>query len=52
MELHPYKRIETSVATDFEQGHRWAQMLGFKNEGTMRCFTPQGMDCDLYARIS
>jgi hypothetical protein len=51
MEIHPYRRIETSVACDFEQGHRWARMLGFEREGRMRAFTPDGHDCDLYGRI-
>lgn len=46
-----FSRIETTVQGDFVEGHRWAQMLGFKNE------TPDGMKnyCDgnthyLYAR--
>jgi len=46
------KRIETHVKHDFTEGHRWAEMLGFKNE------TPDGMNnygidgetYDLYAR--
>lgn len=50
--LHHFRRVETSVACDFEQGHRWARMLGFEREGRMRAFTPDGDDCDLYARIS
>lgn len=32
-----YDRIETLVQFEFEQGHRWARMLGFNNE------TPDGM---------
>ena len=51
LKLTEYRRIETSVATNFAEGHRWAQMLGFKREGTMTAFTPDGRDCDLYARI-
>lgn len=51
LEITPYRRIETSVASDFDQGHRWARMLGFENEGTMKAFTPDGRDCDLYARV-
>ncbi len=49
--FHNYRRVETSVACDFEQGHRWAQLLGFEREGRMRAFTPDGQDCDLYARV-
>lgn len=52
MEMHPYRRIETAVLSHFSQGHRWAELLGFKREGTMRAYTPTGDDCDLYARVS
>lgn len=48
---HKYRRIETAVSSEFEAGHRWAQMLGFEREGRMRAYTPDGRDCDLYARI-
>lgn len=51
LEMSEYGRIETSVATHFAEGHRWAQMLGFEREGTMRAYTPEGHDCDLYARV-
>ena len=51
LDLQDYRRIETAVSSDFEQGHRWAKLLGFENEGTMRAYTPDGRDCDLYARI-
>jgi hypothetical protein len=50
-DLHPFRRVETAVACDFQQGHRWAQMLGFEREGTMKHYTPDGRDCDLYARV-
>jgi RimJ/RimL family protein N-acetyltransferase len=49
--FHNYRRVETAVASDFEQGHRWMSMLGFEREGRMRAFTPDGRDCDLYARV-
>ena len=51
LKLSEYRRIETSVASNFAEGHRWAQMLGFENEGTMKAFAPDGSDCDLYARV-
>lgn len=50
-EMHPFRRIETSVDCDFEQGHRWMALLGFEREGRMRSYTPHGNDHDLYARI-
>lgn len=52
MELHPFRRIETSVRRDFQQGHRWVRLLGFEREGTMRCYSPDGGDYDLYARVT
>lgn len=45
------RRVETTVKHDFELGHKWMRLLGFKNE------TPNGMKnydngvtFDLYAR--
>jgi hypothetical protein len=46
----PERRIDTAVRTDFAAGHRWARMLGFEREGTMRCWMG-GQDHDLYARV-
>jgi RimJ/RimL family protein N-acetyltransferase len=46
------KRIEAHVRTDFEQGHRWAKMLGFKREGTMEAYGDDGLDYDLYSRVN
>ena len=34
----PIKRIETTVLHSFENGHKWAKLLGMKNE------TPDGLD--------
>lgn len=44
-------RVETSVKSDFEAGHRWAQLLGFVREGRMRRWH-EGEDYDLYARVT
>ena len=44
-------RIETSVNYDFTQGHKWMGMLGFKAEGVMRKYYPDGSDAILYARV-
>ena len=51
MDLHRFRRIETSVTCNFENGRRWAQSLGFAYEGTMKAFTPDGRDCDLFAKV-
>ncbi len=45
------RRIEMTVDAAHAPGHRWARMLGFQFEGTLRAFTPDGRDCALYARI-
>lgn len=51
IDLCEYRRIETPVDVEFAEAHRWARMLGLQREGTMRAFTPDGRDCDLYARV-
>lgn len=47
-------RVETHVLRDFDQGHRWAKMLGFENEtpNGMRKYGDNGKTYDLYARIT
>jgi hypothetical protein len=45
-------RLEMTVDCEFEQGHRWARLLGFTCEAErMARYTPEGRDCALYARI-
>lgn len=44
-------RIETAVDCRFDAGHKWAQMLGFQKEGTMRSWGPNGENYDLYSRV-
>lgn len=51
LDLHDTRRVEASVDSRFEAGHRLMGMLGFKREGIMRAYLPDGRDCDLYARI-
>lgn len=52
LSAYPCRRIETAVSCNFSNGHRWATMLGFQKEGTMRAYTPDGSDCNLYARLN
>jgi ABC-type branched-subunit amino acid transport system substrate-binding protein len=48
----PYRRVEMTVDLDFEAGHRWANMLGFRLEaGRMLAYRPDGGTCSLYARV-
>jgi len=51
LETTDFNRIEAFVDADFEQAHRWIEMLGFQREGYMRQFTPDGRDSFLYARL-
>ena len=47
-------RIEFDVVSDFEQGIKWANMLGFKCETPepMKNYYPNGKDAYLFARVS
>lgn len=45
------RRIQTYVETSFAQGHRWAGVLGFAREGTLKAWGPNGEDYDIYARV-
>jgi hypothetical protein len=54
LEARKTKRTEMWVDANYPQGHRWARLLGFKNETEqthMQSFMPDGRDYDLYARI-
>lgn len=45
------RRTEMSVDADHAAGQRWAELLGFRKEGLMRSYSPDGRDAYLYARI-
>ncbi|MGE4334966.1 MAG: GNAT family N-acetyltransferase [Pigmentiphaga sp.] len=47
----PWQRIEMTVDVRHDAGCRWAERLGFVQEGRMRAYTPDGRDCFLYARV-
>jgi RimJ/RimL family protein N-acetyltransferase len=51
LDMTEFNRIEAHVEANFEQGHRWIQMLGFTQEGYMKEFNPNGGDACLYARL-
>jgi len=46
-----FRRIEATVDIGFEPGHRWMKMLGFRPEGYLEAYRPDGADQILYARI-
>ena len=47
----PVRRIEMMVDNAFDEGHRWARMLGMQHEGVMRAYSPTGDDYAIYARV-
>jgi len=51
LSLRTERRIEATCDHSFGAASRWLLMLGFQHEGTMRAFTPDGHDHDLYARV-
>lgn len=53
LDVVPFRRIEAAVEMGFAEGHRWARLMGFKNETPqgMEAFLMDGTDCALYARV-
>ena len=48
----PHQRIEIEVDCEFEEGHKWARIMGFELEvERMRCFRMDGGDSALYALV-
>ena len=52
LSAQPYDRIDTPVRREFDNGHRWCDLMGFvkeTNEIGMRHFGIDGSTYDLYA---
>lgn len=47
----PARRVEIDVDARWDCAVLWAHLLGFKHEGTMRAYAPDGSDAHLFARI-
>ena len=45
------KRVEITVDAGFDAGHRWAELLGFKPEGLMESYDPNGNDHVMFSRV-
>lgn len=45
------RRIEAACDASFLQAHRWLVLLGFKYEGKMEKYTPDGRDCLRFAMV-
>ncbi len=50
MKKFNYRRVEATVREDFAAGHSYMRYLGFKVEGLMICYEPDGTNAFLYAR--
>lgn len=44
------RRIQIDVRVTYREGCRWAEALGFKREGTLARWCPDGSDAYLYGR--
>lgn len=51
IELSGFRRIDCEVAANFQPARRWAEMLGFSYEGTMRAWCYDGSDAELWAMV-
>ena len=47
---YPLRRMQMSVRSDRKDLYKWASALGFKCEGIMRKYGPNGLDYLLFAR--
>jgi hypothetical protein len=48
----PLRRIEAAVQSNYRNGHRWADSLGFRVEAPcLKHYAPDGADYTLYARV-
>jgi hypothetical protein len=45
-------RIQIDIRQSYKEGDKWAKTLGFKREGLMKQFAPDGEDCWLYAKCA
>lgn len=51
LDMQHYRRLEAVVDVGFEPGHRLMKMLGFKAEGVLSAYLPNGADCMMYGRV-
>ncbi len=47
-----WRRVEMAVDSRYPAAKRWAWHLGFDFEGVARAYTPDGRDCEIWARVS
>lgn len=47
----PLRRVQAITACTFAPGRKWAKMLGFRFEGTLRAYCADGSDAEIWARV-
>jgi hypothetical protein len=45
------RRVQTTLRASFPQGQKWLSFLGMEQEGLLRKFCPDKVDCQLWARV-
>jgi hypothetical protein len=51
LKRQPFRRVQTTVRSDFAAGHRWARALGFTAEARLEAWGPEGDDYHIYKRV-
>lgn len=52
IDAQDYRRFELTVPHGWEPGAKWARLLGFEHEATLRSFSPSGRDMDQFVRVA
>jgi hypothetical protein len=47
-----WRRVEAAIDVRYSAARRWISALGFDFEGVARAFTPDGRDCEIWARVT
>ena len=50
-ERESLRRVQATTHADFDRGRRFLEWLGFKNEGVLQGYGPDGSDHIIYARV-
>lgn len=51
MTEYKLRRVQTTPRADWDKGIKYVEWLGFKREGLMRGYYPDGTDCYMYAIV-
>lgn len=45
------RRVQTTLRATYPEGSKWLSFLGMEQEGVMRKFCPDKVDCQIWARV-